>query len=54
MGPNPVAAMKKRLQRMRRRVKPKGMSGTGVKSSPKRMKVKGLKGMEGFGKTKGY
>lgn len=54
MGPNPVAAMKKRMQRMRRKVKPKGMTGTKVGASPKRLKLKGMKEMSGFGKTKGY
>lgn len=43
MGPNPMAAFKKRMSR-KLRVKPKGMSGSGAK----RVKVKG------FGKSKGY
>jgi hypothetical protein len=48
MMPNPIAAMKKR---MRRKIKPKGMTSSAMK--PKKMKVKGGK-LNTFGKTKGY
>jgi hypothetical protein len=48
MIPNPIAAMKKR---MRRKIKPKGMTSGALK--PKKLKVKSAK-LGNFGKTKGY
>ncbi len=48
MMPNPIAAMKKR---MRRKVKPKGMTSGSMK--PRKMRVKGGK-LNTFGKMKGY
>jgi hypothetical protein len=48
MGPNPIAALKKRV---RRKVKPKGMTSGALK--PRKVRVKGGK-LNTFGKTKGY